>query len=111
MTNAVRYSGERGKYSYPLIETERYYFRVRDEGVGIPQEDIRRVFEPFYTGKNGRTFGESTGMGLYIVSKICDYLGHSVKLDSEVGKGTTIKIIFHNAANNQSEHTEKVTEA
>lgn len=50
-------------------------------------------------------------MGLYIVSKICDYLGHSVKLDSEVGKGTTIKIIFHNAANNHSEHTEKVTEA
>ncbi len=69
-------------------------FEVRDEGVGIPEEDIRRVFEPFYTGKNGRIFGESTGMGLYIVSKICSYLGHSIKLESEVGKGTSIKIIF-----------------
>ncbi len=75
----------------------------------------KKIFEEylnhFTLGKNGRAFGESTGMGLYIVSKICDYLGHSVKLDSEVGKGTTIKIIFHNAANNQAEHTEKVTEA
>ena len=40
------------KYSYPLIETEKdIILEVRDEGVGIPQEDIRRVFEPFYTGK------------------------------------------------------------
>ncbi len=113
MTNAVRYSGERGKKVFlsAYRNGKDIILEVRDEGVGIPQEDIRRVFEPFYTGKNGRTFGESTGMGLYIVSKICDYLGHSVKLDSEVGKGTTIKIIFHNAANNQAEHTEKVTEA
>ncbi|ETT70181.1 sensor histidine kinase [Bacillus mycoides] len=113
MTNAVRYSGERGKKVFlsAYRNGKDIILEVRDEGVGIPQEDIRRVFEPFYTGKNGRAFGESTGMGLYIVSKICDYLGHSVKLDSEVGKGTTIKIIFHNAANNQAENTEKVTEA
>ncbi|MED0959855.1 sensor histidine kinase [Bacillus paramycoides] len=113
MTNAVRYSGERGKKVFlsAYRNGKDIILEVRDEGVGIPQEDVRRVFEPFYTGKNGRTFGESTGMGLYIVSKICDYLGHSVKLDSEVGKGTTIKIIFHNAANNQAENTEKVTEA
>lgn len=113
MTNAVRYSGERGKKVFlsAYRNGKDIILEVRDEGVGIPQEDIRRVFEPFYTGKNGRTFGESTGMGLYIVSKICDYLGHSVKLDSEVGKGTTIKIIFHNAANNQAESIEQVTEA
>jgi hypothetical protein len=109
MTNAVRYSGERGKKVFlsAYRNGKDIILEVRDEGVGIPQEDVRRVFEPFYTGKNGRTFGESTGMGLYIVSKICDYLGHSVKLDSEVGKGTTIKIIFHNAANNP---LEQVTE-
>ncbi|MEH7460522.1 sensor histidine kinase [Bacillus thuringiensis] len=105
MTNAVRYSGERGKKVFLSAVQNRkdIILEVRDEGVGIPQEDIRRVFEPFYTGKNGRIFGESTGMGLYIVSKICSYLGHSVKLDSEVGKGTSIKIIFHNAALNKTD--------
>ena len=93
MTNAVRYSGERGKKVFlsAYRNGKDIILEVRDEGVGIPQEDIRRVFEPFYTGKNGRTFGESTGMGLYIVSKICDYLGHSVKLDSEVGKERRLK--------------------
>ncbi|MGG2017882.1 sensor histidine kinase [Bacillus sp. S10(2024)] len=105
MTNAVRYSGERGKKVFlsAAQSGKDIILEVRDEGVGIPQEDIRRVFEPFYTGKNGRMFGESTGMGLYIVSKICSYLGHSVKLDSEVGKGTSIKIIFYNAALNKSD--------
>ncbi|MDC2865182.1 sensor histidine kinase [Bacillus sp. BP-3] len=105
MTNAVRYSGERGKKVFlsAAQSGKDIILEVRDEGVGIPQEDIRRVFEPFYTGKNGRMFGESTGMGLYIVSKICSYLGHSVKLDSEVGKGTSIKIIFYNAALNKTD--------
>ncbi|MDZ4417305.1 sensor histidine kinase [Bacillus cereus] len=113
MTNAVRYSGERGKKVFLTAyrNGKEIILEVRDEGVGIPQEDVRRVFEPFYTGKNGRTFGESTGMGLYIVSEICGYLGHSVKLYSEVGKGTTIKILFRNVVNNQAEKTEKVTEA
>lgn len=45
-------------------------------------------------------FGEFIGMGFYIVSKICDYLGYFVKLDFEVGKGMTIKIIFYNVVNN-----------
>ena len=112
MTNAVRYSGERGKKVFlsAYRNGKDIILEVRDEGVGIPQEDIRRVFEPFYTGKTV-AHSENLLVCIYIVSKICDYLGHSVKLDSEVGKGTTIKIIFHNAANNQAEHTEKVTEA
>ncbi|WP_440604481.1 sensor histidine kinase [Bacillus sp. GB_SG_008] len=108
MTNAVRYSGERGKKVFLSASQsgKDIVFEVRDEGVGIPEEDIRRVFEPFYTGKNGRIFGESTGMGLYIVSKICSYLGHSIKLESEVGKGTSIKVIFHNAVINKTEEYE-----
>lgn len=110
MTTAVRYSGEHGKKVFLSAYSNgtNIVLEVRDEGVGIPKEDIRRVFEPFYTGKNGRTFGESTGMGLYIVSKICDYLGHSVTLDSEVGKGTSIKIIFHHAVNNVSDENKTV---
>lgn len=67
---------------------------VKDQGVGIPKKDIRRVFEPFYTGENGRRFGESTGMGLYLVNKICQKLEHKIEIKSKVGEGTSIKIIF-----------------
>lgn len=105
MTNAVRYSGDKGKKVFlsAYRSGKDIIFEIRDEGVGIPKEDLRRVCEPFYTGKNGRTFGESTGMGLYIVSKICSHLGHSLKIDSEVRQGTSVKIMFH------TERTERLT--
>lgn len=68
---------------------------VSDKGIGIPKKDIKRVFDPFFTGENGRKFGESTGMGLYIAKKVCDYLGHDISIDSEVLEGTTVSIIFN----------------
>ena len=52
------------------------------------------VFEPFFTGENGRDFGESTGMGLYIVKTVCDNLGHKVEIKSKVEKGTQVSILF-----------------
>jgi len=68
---------------------------VSDFGVGIPKQDIPRVFQPFFTGENGRDFKESTGMGLYLVHEIAKHLGHKVEIYSEVKKGTTVRIIFY----------------
>ena len=67
---------------------------VKDQGVGIPLKDIKRVFEPFYTGENGRQFGESTGMGLYLVNKVCQKLEHQIEIESKPNEGTTVRIIF-----------------
>jgi two-component system, OmpR family, sensor histidine kinase YxdK len=67
---------------------------IEDEGVGIPKSDLPRVFDPYFTGENGRIFQESTGMGLFLVKQICDNLGHQVEIESTVNKGTTIRIIF-----------------
>ena len=69
--NGVKYSKDYGKYLIiKNIENSEYIIiNIIDEGIGIPKKDIKRVFEPFFTGKNGRKFGESTGMGLYIVKK------------------------------------------
>lgn len=67
---------------------------MKDQGVGIPSHDIRRVFEPFYTGENGRKFGESTGMGLYLVHEVCKKLDHKIEIESELGDGTSVRIIF-----------------
>ena len=94
--NGVKYSKDYGKYLIiKNIENSEYIIiNIIDELIGIPKKDIKRVFEPFFTGKNGRKFGESTGMGLYIVKKVCDNLGHRVEIKSEIEKGTRVSILF-----------------
>ena len=69
---------------------------IRDEGVGIPASDLNRVTQAFFTGENGRLTGESTGMGLYIASEVCNKLGHPLKIESELGAGTTVSLLFEN---------------
>jgi two-component system, OmpR family, sensor histidine kinase YxdK len=96
ITNAVRYSAGKGKKVafYAEDQGEKAFLEVRDEGIGIPKEDLHRVFEPYFTGQRGREFRESTGMGLFLVRKICEQLGHQVELESEEGVGTTVRIFF-----------------
>ncbi len=77
------------------IYKEKVVLTVRDNGIGIPKSDITRVFEKGFTGKNGRILSKkSTGIGLYLVKKLCDKLGMSVKISSIVGEGTIVKLIF-----------------
>ena len=52
------------------------------------------IFNPFFTGENGKTASESTGIGLYLTKKILDKLGHSIELKSVEGMGTIVRIIF-----------------
>ena len=94
--NGVKYSKNHGKYlTIKNRENEKYIILdIIDEGVGIPKKDIKRVFEPFFTGENGRKYGESTGMGLYIVKKVCDNLGHHIEIKSQSEKGTQVSILF-----------------
>jgi signal transduction histidine kinase len=72
---------------------------ITDEGIGIPKEDLGRIFNAFFTGKNGRKTSESTGMGMYLSKRVCDELGHELKVQSEEGKGTTFFIVFYNGKN------------
>lgn len=96
ITNGVKYSkGENKRLTIELRKVSNMVvLDVIDKGVGIPKKDIKRVFDAFYTGENGRVFGESTGMGLYIVKKVCDSLEHKVEIESKVGEGTRVRLIF-----------------
>lgn len=96
LVNAIKYTeGENKKVIISAYESIKgKVLEVKDQGVGIPKNDIRRVFDPFYTGENGRKFGESTGMGLYLVNEICKKLEHEIEIESRQGEGTTIRIIF-----------------
>ncbi|MBC6973330.1 sensor histidine kinase [Bacillus sp. Xin] len=97
LSNAIKYSaGSREKIIIKAYSVDKTVtLEVRDFGVGIPKQDMPRVFQPFFTGGNGRDFKESTGMGLYLVYEIAKQLGHQVEIHSEVGKGTTVRIIFY----------------
>ncbi|MBQ8160005.1 MAG: sensor histidine kinase [Clostridia bacterium] len=65
---------------------------IRDTGIGIAPEDLPRVFEESYTGETGRKDHRASGIGLYLCRRICDRLGHGLSIESEVGKGTTVRI-------------------
>ncbi|MGL4362056.1 MAG: sensor histidine kinase [Cellulosilyticaceae bacterium] len=67
---------------------------IEDNGVGISDKDIPRVFEKGFTGENGRLFGKSTGIGLYLCKNLCNKLGLEIDIESELGKGTRVVIIF-----------------
>ncbi|AYC30157.1 sensor histidine kinase [Paenisporosarcina cavernae] len=97
ITNAIKYTFDSNKKVYVRTEIEKgkLHVSIRDEGIGIPVSDLPRVTKAFFTGENGRKTGESTGMGLYLVKEITDKLGHSFTIQSEVGKGTCVKIVFN----------------
>ncbi|MCH5583983.1 sensor histidine kinase [Shimazuella sp. AN120528] len=98
LTNAVRYSAGKGKTVNisAFQHGNRIVVEIEDQGIGIPPQDIHRVFESHYTGENGRHYRESTGMGLFLVQEICSKLSHHISLRSEVNVGTTICIEFYN---------------
>ena len=96
ISNAIRYTVEEGRkiYFHGYRRGMNVVLEVLDEGVGIPSSDLPRVFDPYFTGENGRSFQESTGMGLHLVKQICEKLGHHIEIESTVNKGTTVRIII-----------------
>lgn len=98
ITNGVKYSQGKGKEL--IIKAYKYekeiILNIIDEGIGISKKDIKRVFDAFFTGENGRKYGESTGMGLYISKEVCKNLGHRIEIESIINEGTTVTIKFIN---------------
>lgn len=99
ISNALKYSRLTGRTGLHLDvravrEDTRVRLDVRDNGIGIPPEDLPRIFDPFFTGENGRRTNEATGMGLYLVKQVCDRLGHGLGVESRPGEGTTVTVWF-----------------
>ena len=75
-------------------DDDNVFIDVYDNGIGIPKSDINRVFDKGFTGENGRRYGKSTGIGLYLCKKLCSKLNLEINLKSEVNNGTTVIINF-----------------
>lgn len=97
IANSLKYVVE-GRDTVMRITAEEFPDRVllhfRDNGIGIPEKDLPRVFDKSFTGENGRLYAKSTGMGLYIVKSLCERLGHSISVTSEQGSFTEFTIAF-----------------
>ena len=89
--NSVKYSGTGGEIT---IETCENKLVIEDNGMGIKEEDLPRIFEKGFTGFNGRYEKKSSGLGLYLCKKTLDKLGHHIEISSKVGEGTKIEITF-----------------
>ncbi|MDO4312961.1 MAG: sensor histidine kinase [Eubacteriales bacterium] len=93
--NSVKYKNDSPEFH---IYTERGEHGVilvlEDNGVGIRQEELSRIFEKGFTGSNGRNHERSTGMGLYLCRKLCEKLGIGIRAESEYGQGTKMMLEF-----------------
>ena len=91
LTNALKYTPKGGKIT---ISAAGDRLTVRDTGVGIAPEDLPRVFEKGYTGRNGRLDRRASGVGLYLSRKVLKRLGHDIRVDSAPGAGTTVTFLL-----------------
>ena len=60
--------------------------------LGITAEDLPRIFDRGYTGRNGRTYRQASGIGLYLCRRICRDLGHTITASSAAGEGTVLRL-------------------
>lgn len=88
LSNAIKYTKE-GSISIYMDGNE---LCIKDTGIGIDEKDLPRVFEKGYTGFNGRMEKKASGIGLFLVKKTCDRLGHNIKVESKLGEGSTFRI-------------------
>ncbi|RLB27723.1 MAG: hybrid sensor histidine kinase/response regulator [Deltaproteobacteria bacterium] len=91
ITNAIHYTPEGGRVTVSAnIENDYFCIRVSDTGIGIPKEELSRIFDRFYRVKNEKTrFITGTGLGLPIVKSIVEAHNGRIKVESEPGKGST----------------------
>jgi two-component system, OmpR family, heavy metal sensor histidine kinase CusS len=94
--NALRFTTQNGSIQIVLAEdAANFEVRVSDSGCGISSEHLPRVFDRFYRVDSSRS-SAGAGLGLALVKSIVDLHGGSVRIQSEVSRGTTVTLIFPN---------------
>ena len=98
VSNSIKYSKKsNSKIKFNSKSMDDFIIlQIEDNGIGINEKDINKVFNKSFTGENGRNISSSTGMGLYLVNKLCTKLGHKITIESEVDKFTKVSIYFKN---------------
>lgn len=97
ISNAVKYHSPQQPTLHIFAERlgDQVLLSIADNGIGIPESDLPRIFEKGFTGQNGRTLRSSTGIGLYLCKRLGDKLGIGLSASSAGSGGTTITLSFH----------------
>ena len=94
LSNAIKYSPQGGNICFNVeTNTDIITFVVADEGIGIPEDDLKRIFEPFHRGNNIGTIA-GTGLGMSIIKKSVEQQGGTIEVESTLNKGSkfTVKL-------------------
>ena len=102
INNGLKYNKEGGRLDIKISEEEENYkVLIADTGIGIPQEDLARIFERFYRVDKSRSRRVGgTGLGLSIVKHILQNIDGKVKIYSQLGKGTTFELLLKKSKKN-----------
>ncbi|MGL4913866.1 MAG: ATP-binding protein, partial [Romboutsia sp.] len=103
--NSIKYIGnksinkklekENGKIKiYTKENTNNLELFIEDNGIGIDEKDLKKVFDKGFTGLNGRKLKKSTGIGLYISKKLANKMHLGISINSKLNENTIIKITF-----------------
>lgn len=98
LQNSIKYRELEGNSEIEIYASqgkENVILYLKDNGMGIKESEIKKVFNKGFTGSNGRILNKkSTGIGLYLCQKLCHKLGIAIELNSRQGEGTEVKLIF-----------------
>ncbi|MFJ7969897.1 sensor histidine kinase [Psychrobacillus sp. NPDC096389] len=95
LTNSLKYTEDGGEITISSFESsQEKQLIIRDNGIGISQKDLPRIYNRGFTGETGRTYTKSTGMGLYLAQQLSNKLGHYISCTSEVGEFSQFIIHF-----------------
>ena len=95
LTNSLKYTEQGGEIIISVVDTPKEkQLLIRDNGIGISQKDLPRIFNRGFTGETGRTHAKSTGMGLYLAQQLSNKLGHYISCTSKVNEFTQFILHF-----------------
>lgn len=96
VSNSIKYMNKEESILkiYAINKDEDVLLSICDNGIGMDEKSLIKVFDKGFTGENGRVFGKSTGMGLYLCRKLCEKLGLGISVNSEIEEGTEVSILF-----------------
>jgi signal transduction histidine kinase len=96
ISNAIKYSREGSVIAVSFGKSDdRVSVRIEDQGIGIPEDELPKVFDDFYRASNAKEWTpDGTGLGLAIVKRIIEVHGGAIKVESRAGAGTTFTLII-----------------
>ncbi len=109
LQNAIKYTYDKGNISVTLkIDEDKNILTIKDDGIGIPESDIKQIFKPFYRLKTKEDY-KGYGLGLPMVKNIVDKIGGDIKATAKLKKGAEFKIVFNSYKLSKGEKASKYT--